>query len=219
MILVPGPHVLNGALDLIPARINLGASRLSTLVSNFGNLRRICRRVFALYRASVRRRTAPAAALTMMSTTAFRWCTPKTATIATAPAAAASANNRVKAVVGAQSSWLVDQAECQAYGLTGSDPPGRRNEDWSPEILPIRWRSHAGCRFNLSTCQPCVWPDTYLPVVGESARKSEDDRYPPYQDIPASAVPEITDDDETRDRVICGEFRGKRTGARRCCRC
>src|SRR6266568_8992793 len=28
MILVPGPHVLNGALDLIAARINLGASRL-----------------------------------------------------------------------------------------------------------------------------------------------------------------------------------------------
>lgn len=28
MILVPGPHVLNGAVDLIAARINLGASRL-----------------------------------------------------------------------------------------------------------------------------------------------------------------------------------------------
>src|SRR5438128_3133862 len=28
MILVPGPHVLNGAMDLIAARINLGASRL-----------------------------------------------------------------------------------------------------------------------------------------------------------------------------------------------
>src|SRR6267154_510212 len=28
MILVPGPHVLNGAMDLIEARINLGASRL-----------------------------------------------------------------------------------------------------------------------------------------------------------------------------------------------
>src|SRR5207245_9137756 len=28
MILVPGPHVLNGAMDLIAARINLGTSRL-----------------------------------------------------------------------------------------------------------------------------------------------------------------------------------------------
>jgi uncharacterized membrane protein YjjB (DUF3815 family) len=28
MILVPGPHVLNGAMDLVQARINLGASRL-----------------------------------------------------------------------------------------------------------------------------------------------------------------------------------------------
>jgi uncharacterized membrane protein YjjP (DUF1212 family) len=28
MILIPGPHVLNGAMDLIEARINLGASRL-----------------------------------------------------------------------------------------------------------------------------------------------------------------------------------------------
>jgi len=40
--------------------------------------------VFALYRASMRQRTAPAAALTMMSTTAFRWCTPKIAAIAAA---------------------------------------------------------------------------------------------------------------------------------------
>jgi len=33
---------------------------------------------------------------------------------------------------------------------------------------------------------------------------------PRYQDIPASAIPEITDDDETRVRVICVEFWGKR---------
>ncbi len=33
---------------------------------------------------------------------------------------------------------------------------------------------------------------------------------PRYQDIPASAIPEITDDDETRVRVICGEFWGRR---------
>jgi len=35
VILVPGPHVLNGAMDLIAARINLGASRLvhATLLS------------------------------------------------------------------------------------------------------------------------------------------------------------------------------------------
>lgn len=33
---------------------------------------------------------------------------------------------------------------------------------------------------------------------------------PRYQDIPASAIPEITDDDGTRARVICGEFWGQR---------
>ncbi|MGH9515426.1 MAG: pirin family protein [Terriglobales bacterium] len=33
---------------------------------------------------------------------------------------------------------------------------------------------------------------------------------PRYQDIPASAIPEITDDDGTRVRVVCGEFWGKR---------
>jgi redox-sensitive bicupin YhaK (pirin superfamily) len=33
---------------------------------------------------------------------------------------------------------------------------------------------------------------------------------PRYQDIPASAIPEIVDEDGTRVRVICGEFWGKR---------
>jgi hypothetical protein len=33
---------------------------------------------------------------------------------------------------------------------------------------------------------------------------------PRYQDIPASAIPEVTDDDGTKARVICGEFWGKR---------
>jgi quercetin 2,3-dioxygenase len=33
---------------------------------------------------------------------------------------------------------------------------------------------------------------------------------PRYQDIPSDAIPEITDDDGTRVRVICGEFWGKR---------
>jgi len=33
---------------------------------------------------------------------------------------------------------------------------------------------------------------------------------PRYQDIPASAIPEITDDDGTRVRVVCGEFWGKK---------
>jgi redox-sensitive bicupin YhaK (pirin superfamily) len=33
---------------------------------------------------------------------------------------------------------------------------------------------------------------------------------PRYQDIPSSAIPEITDDDGTHVRVICGEFWGKR---------
>jgi redox-sensitive bicupin YhaK (pirin superfamily) len=33
---------------------------------------------------------------------------------------------------------------------------------------------------------------------------------PRYQNIPSSAIPEVTDDDGTRARVICGEFWGKR---------
>jgi len=33
---------------------------------------------------------------------------------------------------------------------------------------------------------------------------------PRYQDIPSSAIPEVTDDDGTRVRIICGEFWGKR---------
>ena len=33
---------------------------------------------------------------------------------------------------------------------------------------------------------------------------------PRYQDIPSAAIPEVTDDDGTRVRVICGEFWGKR---------
>jgi quercetin 2,3-dioxygenase len=32
---------------------------------------------------------------------------------------------------------------------------------------------------------------------------------PRYQDVPASAIPEVTDDDGTTVRVICGEFWGK----------
>jgi redox-sensitive bicupin YhaK (pirin superfamily) len=33
---------------------------------------------------------------------------------------------------------------------------------------------------------------------------------PRYQDIPSSAIPEATDDDGTRVRIICGEFWGKK---------
>jgi len=33
---------------------------------------------------------------------------------------------------------------------------------------------------------------------------------PRYQDIPSTAIPEITDDDGTQARVICGDFWGKR---------
>ena len=33
---------------------------------------------------------------------------------------------------------------------------------------------------------------------------------PRYQDIPSTAIPEITDDDSTHVRVICGEFWGKK---------
>jgi redox-sensitive bicupin YhaK (pirin superfamily) len=32
---------------------------------------------------------------------------------------------------------------------------------------------------------------------------------PRYQDIPSAAIPEVTDDDGTRARVICGEFWGQ----------
>ena len=32
---------------------------------------------------------------------------------------------------------------------------------------------------------------------------------PRYQDIPASAIPEVTEDDGTKARIICGEFWGK----------
>src|SRR3954471_22120887 len=33
---------------------------------------------------------------------------------------------------------------------------------------------------------------------------------PRYQDIPASAIPEVTEDDGTRARIICGEFWGQK---------
>jgi hypothetical protein len=33
---------------------------------------------------------------------------------------------------------------------------------------------------------------------------------PRYQDIPSNAIPEVTDDDGTRVRVICGEFWGQK---------
>jgi redox-sensitive bicupin YhaK (pirin superfamily) len=33
---------------------------------------------------------------------------------------------------------------------------------------------------------------------------------PRYQDIPSSAIPDVTDDDGTRVRIICGEFWGKK---------
>ncbi|HUN88462.1 MAG TPA: pirin family protein [Terriglobales bacterium] len=33
---------------------------------------------------------------------------------------------------------------------------------------------------------------------------------PRYQDIPSSAIPEVTEDDGTQARIICGEFWGKR---------
>jgi hypothetical protein len=33
---------------------------------------------------------------------------------------------------------------------------------------------------------------------------------PRYQDIPAAAIPEVTDDDGTHARIICGEFWGQR---------
>ena len=56
-----------------------------------------CRRVLVLYCARVRRRTAPAAALATMSSTAARCRTPKSTDRAAAPAAAASVNNQVGA--------------------------------------------------------------------------------------------------------------------------
>ncbi|HLZ00056.1 MAG TPA: pirin family protein [Candidatus Angelobacter sp.] len=33
---------------------------------------------------------------------------------------------------------------------------------------------------------------------------------PRYQDIPSQAIPELTDDDGTRMRIICGDFQGKK---------
>jgi len=33
---------------------------------------------------------------------------------------------------------------------------------------------------------------------------------PRYQDVPSTAIPEVTDDDGTRVRVVCGEFWGKK---------
>lgn len=33
---------------------------------------------------------------------------------------------------------------------------------------------------------------------------------PRYQDIPSAVIPEVTDDDGTRARIVCGEFWGKR---------
>src|SRR5438552_5727677 len=34
--------------------------------------------------------------------------------------------------------------------------------------------------------------------------------HPRYQDIPAVAIPEVTDDDGTRVRIICGEYWGQK---------
>src|SRR5258707_14307126 len=56
-----------------------------------------CRKGLSLYRARVRRRTAPAAALATMSITAARCLTPKSTDRAAGPAAAASVNNQVGA--------------------------------------------------------------------------------------------------------------------------
>ena len=53
-------------------------------------------------------------------------------------------------------------------------------------------------------------PHARLPAVGEPALQSLKMTDPRYQDIPSSAIPEVTDDDGTRVRVICGEFWGKR---------
>jgi hypothetical protein len=39
----------------------------------------------------------------------------------------------------------------RSNGLTGSNPPWTRDEYRPPENLLIKWRSHAGCGFNLST--------------------------------------------------------------------
>jgi len=46
------------------------------------------------------------------------------------------------------------------------------------------------------------------PAWAKLALIAEDDRPAGISDIPASAIPEATDDDGTRVRVICGEFCG-----------
>jgi hypothetical protein len=39
---------------------------------------------------------------------------------------------------------------------------------------------------------------------------------PRYQDIPSAAIPEVTEDDGTTARIICGEFWGQARAGRRC---
>jgi hypothetical protein len=38
-----------------------------------------------------------------------------------------------------------------SHGLTSSNPPWTKEEDWPPKNLLIKWRSHDVCGFNLST--------------------------------------------------------------------
>ena len=46
--------------------------------------------------------------------------------------------------------------------------PERRDEDWPPENLLIKWRSHAGCGFNLSTM--CLLGHLPLQQTNDSSR-------------------------------------------------
>jgi quercetin 2,3-dioxygenase len=57
--------------------------------------------------------------------------------------------------------------------------------------------------------------DMYLRIFDDLKRGEGDNATvgltaPRYQDIPASAIPEVTDDDGTHVRVISGEFWGKK---------
>ena len=52
-------------------------------------------------------------------------------------------------------------------------------------------------------------PDARLPVVGQSAGVAEDDRRRATRKSRPAEIPEVTDDDGTHVRLVCGNFWGK----------
>ena len=47
-----------------------------------------------------------------------------------------------------------------------------------------------------------------FPTLGEPPRLSQDGPPRGYQEVKAAEIPEVTDDDGTRARIICGNFWG-----------